>query len=109
MTVEKLVKMYRKGMLTALHVRSELLNYLTEGNYEEWRAQIPEDLWEEVIEEVRSCPTTDEGWGRMIVVQSWCGPWNDEIKKAKEENDKRLIALLRRGVEVFRANYKEVT
>jgi hypothetical protein len=103
MSFQKIVKAWDNGAITSQHAIGDLLCELTEENYDEL-CQVPERLLKHLAKRVDEAPETgSEDWSlmRVFYAGSWIGNV-DEIRKAKEDQDRLYLANFRRGVEAFR-------
>lgn len=91
MNTSLVIEMYDKGMLVRLNALYELFDYVTADELE----NLPLDWYEELNEYVETLPTDQEGWDRMIFVQSWYGRGLPPTQEAQRQNAQQRAAILR--------------
>jgi hypothetical protein len=86
--MKKIIEMYEQGCLTENTALYEIFDFATLSDL----GEMPVEWLKKLREYVDSLPTTDDGWGKFMVVQSWCNcgpakvPTMDELR---EFNKKR--------------------
>jgi hypothetical protein len=71
-------------------------NLTSDNLHSLWSLAKPEDL-QRLKVVAANAPTTDQGWKEIFVLESWCGPWNEEAADRKRHYEKEAIARYRRG------------
>lgn len=102
MTFQKIVDLYERGAFTGYEAVNRLLAQLTEDSYDEFKAQVSDELLGLIQAAVVRFPTTLEDWGKMRTFQiRMCLGYSLE---EQTEANRRHLAQLRRGVEIFRSH-----
>jgi hypothetical protein len=101
-TPEKVLRAWKKGMIATGEFQFMLLQTLKPDTLDHFVSVVPEEELQIVKEAVEAAPDRDEEWGRFRIVQSGCGPWNEEIAARVKREDEESIGRYRIGVETFR-------
>jgi hypothetical protein len=68
-------------------------------------SQLPLEWHELLREQAANAPTTDEGWGRVMSIVSYCGPALSEAEWQARQDEERQ--RFRRGVESLRQYFAD--
>lgn len=66
--VQHLLRMYRRGAMTAQEVVHRVIDLAAEPDPRELVAQLPDDFLGAVRRRVAQAPTTDEGWAATVAI-----------------------------------------
>ena len=102
----KLMKNYEAGVLTAYEMFECLLQLVTDENFQEWRAMLPDEVFAKLVWRASECPHTDEEWAkyRVVYIGTFTGTPEEYQRMIRED-----IGMMRRGVEAIRRANGEVT
>jgi hypothetical protein len=83
--VQSLLRMYRRGVLTDREVTTRVIDLAAEADVAELASQLPTDLLASVRRVLDESPTTEEGWGRMLLIRggTFTADYDPEAERAR--------------------------
>jgi hypothetical protein len=96
-----LIGSWKAGALTNSEFAGRYVGCIDSANAAEAFAALPQELREAVRDAISEAPTTEVGWGRMMITESNCG--GTETLDETERRHARQLQEYRVGVEALRA------
>jgi hypothetical protein len=83
--VQFLLRMYRRGALTDREAAARVIDLVAEADVAELVSQLPADLLARVRRELKESPTTEEGWGRMLLIRggTFTADYDPDVERAR--------------------------
>lgn len=102
----KVLLAWSEGRLGEAEFVSLVFENLTPENLHVFRSLVSPDDLLRLESAAADAPTTEQGWGEVRWLQSWCGPWTADIAEQMQGEDKEAISRYRRGVETLRQSHE---
>src|SRR5262245_36979397 len=104
--IQRLLRLYGKGVYTWLETRARLMEYVEPDTVEEFVQIVPAELLEDLKKFAEAAPRSEDEWGAMISIRSWCGPRESAAERVQREREHEVQhQRWRRGVETLRDHF----